>query len=178
MSEENKIVEEQAVAETPTQEENNEVGSLIAESKKYRTRAQSAEAELNELKENLKLQEQQRLEEKEEFKSLYENVKAENEKLKPVVEQFEIQEKQRREHLLSQLSDEDQEIYQDLSTLKLEKHIERLGNKKVQVSDAKEVTSSGKFAENAKWSDLSDKDKQEARRNPKLWKQIVEGYRN
>ena len=179
MSEENKIVEEtQAVAETPTQEENNEVGSLIAESKKYRTRAQSAEAELNELKESLKLQEQQRLEEKEEFKSLYENVKAENEKLKPVVEQFEIQEKQRREHLLSQLSDEDQEIYQDLSTLKLEKHIERLGNKKVQVSDAKEVTSSGKFAENTKWSDMSEKDRQEARRNPKLWKQIVEGYRN
>ena len=179
MSEETKIVEEtQAVAETPTQEENNEVGSLIAESKKYRTRAQSAEAELNELKENLKLQEQKRLEEKEEFKSLYENVKAENEKLKPVVEQFEIQEKQRREHLLSQLSDEDQEIYQDLSTLKLEKHIERLGNKKVQVSDAKEVTSSGKFAENTKWSDMSEKDRQEARRNPKLWKQIVEGYRN
>ena len=179
MSEEKTIVEEtQAVAETPTQEENNEVGSLIAESKKYRTRAQSAEAELNELKESLKLQEQKRLEEKEEFKSLYENVKAENEKLKPVVEQFEIQEKQRREHLLSQLSDEDQEIYQDLSTLKLEKHIERLGNKKVQVSDAKEVTSSGKFAENTKWSDLSDKDRQEARRNPKLWKQIVEGYRN
>ena len=178
MSEETKIVEEQAVAETPTQEENNEVGNLIAESKKYRTRAQSAEAELNELKENLKLQEQQRLEEKEEFKSLYEKMKEENSQLKPVVEQFQIQEKQRREHLLSQLSDEDQEIYQDLSTLKLEKHIERLGNKKVQVSDAKEVTSSGKFAENTKWSDMSEKDRQEARRNPKLWKQIVEGYRN
>ena len=179
MSEETKIVEEtQAVAETPTQEENNEVGSLIAESKKYRTRAQSAEAELNELKESLKLQEQQRLEEKEEFKSLYEKMKEENSQLKPVVEQFQIQEKQRREHLLSQLSDDEQEIYQDLSTLKLEKHIERLGNKKVQVSDAKEVTSSGKFAENAKWADLSDKDRQEARRNPKLWKQIVEGYRN
>ena len=178
MSEENVKVEEQAVAETPTQEENNEVGSLIAESKKYRTRAQSAEAELNELKESLKLQEQKQLEEKEEFKSLYENVKAENEKLKPVVEQFEIQEKQRREHLLSQLSDEDQEIYQDLSTLKLEKHIERLGKNKVQISDAKEVTSSGKFAENTKWSDMSEKDRQEARRNPKLWKQIVEGYRN
>ena len=180
MSEETKIVEEtQAVAETPTQEENNnEVGSLIAESKKYRTRAQSAEAELNELKENLKLQEQKQLEEKEEFKSLYEKMKEENSQLKPVVEQFQIQEKQRREHLLSQLSDDEQEIYQDLSTLKLEKHIERLGNKKVQVSDAKEVTSSGKFAENAKWADLSDKDRQEARRNPKLWKQIVEGYRN
>ena len=179
MSEETKIVEEtQAVAETPTQEVNDEVGGLIAESKKYRTRAQAAEAELNELKENLKLQEQKQLEEKEEFKSLYEKMKEENQQLKPVVEQFQIQEKQRREHLLSQLSDEEQEIYADLPTINLEKHLDRLGKKKVQVSDAKEVTSSGKFAENAKWSDLSEKDKQEARRNPKLWKQIVEGYRN
>jgi len=178
MSEETIKVEEQAVAETPTQENNDDFGNLIAESKKYRTRAQAAEAELNELKENLKLQEQKRLEEKEEFKSLYENVKAENEQLKPVVEQFKMQEQQRREHLLSQLSDEDQEIYQDLPTLKLEKHLERLGNKKVQVSDAKEVTSSGKFASNTKWADLSDKDREQARKNPKLWQQIVEGYRN
>ncbi len=92
MSEENVIVEEQAVAETPTQETNNEVGNLIAESKKYRQRSQAAEAELSELKENLKLQEQQQLEEKEEFKSLYEKMKEENSQLKPVVEQFQIQE--------------------------------------------------------------------------------------
>ena len=175
MSEETKIVEDQAVAETPTQE-NNEVGNLIAESKKYRQRSQSAEAELNELKENLKLQETKRLEEKEEFKSLYEGLKIENEKLKPIVENFEIQEKQKREHLLSQLSDDDQEIYQDLTTIKLEKHIERLGKSKVQISDAKEVTSSGKFASNTKWADLSQKDKEQARKNPTLWKQIVEGY--
>ena len=178
MSEENAVVEEQAVAETPTQETNNEVGNLIAESKKYRQRSQSAEAELSELKENLKLQEQKQLEEKEEFKNLYEGLKVENEKLKPIVENFEIQEKQRREHLLSQLSDDDQEIYQDLTTMKLEKHIERLGNKKVQVSDAKEVTSSGKFATNTTFADMSDEDRQKARRNPKLWKQIVEGYSN
>ena len=177
MSEENVIVEDQAVAETPTQE-TNEVGNLIAESKKYRQRSQAAEAELNELKDNLKLQEQKQLEEKEEFKTLYEGLKVENDKLKPIVENFEIQEKQRREHLLSQLSDDDQEIYQDLTTMKLEKHIERLGNKKVQVSDAKEVTSSGKFATNTTFADMSDEDRQKARRNPKLWKQIVEGYTN
>ena len=180
MSEEKTIVEEQAVAETPTQEtnQNEEVGGLIAESKKYRTRAQTAEAELKELKENLKLQEQKQLEEKEEFKSLYENVKAENEKLKPIVETFEIQEKQRREHLLSQLSEDDQEIYQDLPTIKLEKHIERLSNRKVQVTDAKEVTASGKFSANSKWEDLTADDKEKARRNPKLWKQVLEGYKN
>ena len=176
MSEEQVIVEEQAVAETPTQEVSNEVGNLIAESKKYRQRSQSAEAELNELKENLKLQETKQLEEKEEFKSLYEGLKIENEKLKPIVENFEIQEKQRREHLLSQLSDDDQEIYQDLTTIKLEKHIERLGKSKVQISDAKEVTSSGKFASNTKWADLSQKDREAAKKNPTLWKQIVEGY--
>ena len=177
MSEETKIVEEtQAVAETPTQEINEEVGGLIAESKKYRQRSQSAEAELNELKENLKLQETKQLEEKEEFKSLYEGLKIENEKLKPIVENFEIQEKQRREHLLSQLSDDDQDIYQDLTTIKLEKHIERLGKSKVQISDAKEVTSSGKFASNTKWADLSQKDREAAKKNPTLWKQIVEGY--
>ena len=176
MSEETVIVEEQAVAETPTQEVSNEVGNLIAESKKYRQRSQSAEAELNELKENLKLQETKQLEEKEEFKSLYEGLKIENEKLKPIVENFEIQEKQRREHLLSQLSDDDQDIYQDLTTIKLEKHIERLGKNKVQISDAKEVTSSGKFASNTKWADLSQKDREAAKKNPTLWKQIVEGY--
>lgn len=176
MSEETVIVEEQAVAETPTQEVSNEVGNLIAESKKYRQRSQSAEAELNELKESLKLQETKQLEEKEEFKSLYEGLKIENEKLKPIVENFEIQEKQRREHLLSQLSDDEQEIYQDLTTIKLEKHIERLGKSKVQISDAKEVTSSGKFASNTKWADLSDKDREAAKKNPTLWKQIVEGY--
>ena len=181
MSEENVKVEEQAVAETPTQENTDaksEVGNLIAESKKYRQRSQAAEAELKELKENLKLQEQKQLEEKEEFKSLYEKMKEENSQLKPVVEQFQIQEKQRREHLLSQLSDDDKDIYQDLTTMKLEKHIERLGKSKVQVSDAKEVTSSGKFATNTTFADMSDEDRQKARRNPKLWKQIVEGYTN
>jgi len=180
MSEETKIVEEQAVAETPTQETevNEERGSLIAESKKYRTRAQTAEAKLKDLEESLKLQEQKQLEEKEEFKTLYETSQKELSQLKPIVEEFQIQEKQRREHLLTQLSDDEQEIYQDLPTIKLEKHVERMGNKKVQISDAKEVTSSGKFAENTKWGDLSDADRENAKKNPKLWKQIVDGYRN
>ena len=178
MSEEAKMVEEQAVAENSTKENEIQLGDYIAESKKYRQRAQSAEAELKELKEAQKLQEQKQLEAKEEFKTLYESSQQELEALKPKVEMFEIQEKQRREHLLSQLSDDDQEIYADLPTIKLEKHIEKLRNKKVQVSDAKEVVSSGKFAQNTKWADLSEEDKTQARKNPKLWQQIVDGYRN
>ena len=170
-----KVEETKQEAETSTQDN---TGDLIAESKKYRQRAQTAEAELKELKEKQKLQEQQQLEEKEEFKTLYESVKTENEALKPKVEMFEMQEKQRREHLLSQLSEEEQEIYTDLPTNKLEKHIERLGNKKVQIKDAKEVTSSGKFASATKFKDLTKEDRDEARKNPALWKQFVEGYKS
>ena len=44
--------------------------------------------------------------------------------------------------------------------------------------DAKEVTSSGKFAGNSKFAELSDEDRQKARRNPKLWQQIVDGYKS
>jgi len=53
-----------------------------------------------------------------------------------------------------------------------------LGKSKVQVNDAKEVTSSGKFAGNSKFAELSDEDRQKARRNPKLWQQIVDGYKS
>ena len=81
-------VETQAVAETSTQDH---TGEYIAESKKYRQRAQTAEAELKKLKDNLRLQQQKELEEKEEFKSLYESTKSENEILKPIVDNFEIQ---------------------------------------------------------------------------------------
>jgi DNA polymerase III alpha subunit (gram-positive type) len=179
MSEENNVVEE-AVAENAIQEVEvkEEFGGLIAESKKYRTRAQTAEAELTQLKDSLKLQDTKRLEEKEEYKSLYESMKIENDKLKPIVDNFQVQEQQRREHLLSQLSEEDQNIYEDLSTIKLEKHVERLSTKKVQINDAKEVTSSGKFAQNTRFSDLSVTDRKAAQKNPKLWQQIVDGYKN
>lgn len=168
-------VETEAVAETSTQDH---TGEYIAESKKYRQRAQTAEAELKELKDNLRLQETKQLEAKEEYKELYENLKGKYELSEASNKAFLMRDKQKKEYLLSQLSDEDQEIYQDLPTMKLEKHIERLGKSKVQVSDAKEVTSSGKFATNTTFADMSDEDRQKARRNPKLWKQIVEGYTN
>ena len=168
-------VEEQAVAETPTQ---GNSGDLIAESKKYRQRAQTAEAELKELKDNLKLQETKQLEAKEEYKELYENLKGKYELSEASNEAFVIRDKQKKEYLLSQLSDDEQEIYQDLSIDKLEKHIERLGKNKVQVPDGKEVTSSGKFAGQTKYGDLSKEDRAKIKKSPDLWKQVIEGYNN
>ena len=84
MSEENNTtVEETAsentVIETPQVSPNEE---LIAESKKYRKRAQDAEARLSEYEKAKSQAEENRLKEKEEFKTLYEKVSSENEGLK------------------------------------------------------------------------------------------------
>ena len=46
----------------------------------------------------------------------------------------------------------------------------------MQVSDAKEVTSSGKFATNTKFADITDEDRKKMKRDPNLWNQILEGY--
>ena len=56
MSEETKTVASETVSEQPTQETpttSPDVGALIAESKKYRTRAQDAEARIAELEKSM-----------------------------------------------------------------------------------------------------------------------------
>ena len=77
MSEENKAVASETVSEQPTQESQTEtpdVGALIAESKKYRSRAQDAEARIMEMEKKFKKAEESKLKEKEDFKTLYEKV--------------------------------------------------------------------------------------------------------
>ena len=54
------------------QSEQPDAGSLIADSKKYRKRAQSAESELSELKKKMEKQEEQKLAEQNEGKELFE----------------------------------------------------------------------------------------------------------
>jgi seryl-tRNA synthetase len=176
---ENKVVEE-AVADEATQS-NEAVGSLIAESKKYRTRAQSAEQELNELKKLIATKEEEQLAEQGKWKEIAENYKKEIDSLSTIkadYDQIQMQRAQRKEHLLSQLPDAEQEIYNELSLEKLERHLETKSKNKVLTDPGKEVTASGKFASATKFSDITDEDRKKMKRDPKLWQQIVEGYRN
>ena len=62
-------VSESSAEETPQVSSNDE---YIAESKKYRKRAQDAEARLAQLEKNLAKAEEDKLKEKEDFKTLYE----------------------------------------------------------------------------------------------------------
>ena len=66
MSQENQVASE-TVSEQPTQESptsSPDVGALIAESKKYRARAQDAEARISEMEKNMAEAEEAKLKEK------------------------------------------------------------------------------------------------------------------
>ena len=120
MSEENKAVVSETVSEQPTQEASTsspDVGALIAESKKYRSRAQDAEARIAKMEKTLKKAEETKLKEKEDFKALYEKVSSENESLSSVAEKWNKYEEVRRGSLLENHPEEDRE---QLATLDLE----------------------------------------------------------
>ena len=74
MSEDNNQAVEETVSETPAKEtvQDSSNDQYIAESKKYRKRAQDAEARLAKLEKSLAKAEESKLKEKEEFKTLYE----------------------------------------------------------------------------------------------------------
>ena len=117
MSEETKSVASETVSEQPTQEtpaSSPDVGALIAESKKYRTRAQDAEARIAKMEKTLAKAEETKLKEKEDFKALYEKVSSENESLSSVAEKWTKYEETRRASLLEKHPEEDRESLQGL----------------------------------------------------------------
>ena len=117
MSEETKTVESETVSEQPTQEtpaSSPDVGVLIAESKKYRSRAQDAEARITEMEKKMAKAEESKLKEKEDFKTLYEKVSSENETLSSVADKWTKYEETRRASLLEKHPEEDRESLQGL----------------------------------------------------------------
>ena len=83
MSEDKTQATTETVSES-TATETNQISpndELIAESKKYRKRAQDAESRIVELEKKFAQQEEAKLKEKEDFKTLYEKVSSENSSL-------------------------------------------------------------------------------------------------
>tara|TARA_R100000781_G_scaffold90102_2_gene55618 strand:+ start:7097 stop:7624 length:528 start_codon:yes stop_codon:yes gene_type:complete len=117
MSEENKAVVSETVSEQPTPEtpaSSPDDGGLIAESKKYRKRAQDAEARIAEMEKKFAKAEETKLKEKEDFKALYEKVSSENETLSSVADKWNKYEETRRASLLEKHPEEDRESLQGL----------------------------------------------------------------
>jgi hypothetical protein len=126
MSEENTPVVETTEA-TETKETVSPDAGLIAESKKYRTRAQSAEAERDQLQKKLDDQANATLKENEEWKTLSEQNEAKLNDALPYKEKYEALYSANKEKLLSRFPEEQQEKYKDKDPEWLESLLEAQG---------------------------------------------------
>tara|TARA_R100000152_G_C6782117_1_gene218497 strand:+ start:8691 stop:9275 length:585 start_codon:yes stop_codon:yes gene_type:complete len=96
-----------------------DMGKLVADSRKYRQRAQKSEAELAKLQKQIESDRQKQLEEQNEWQQLAEERAARIAELEPIVEQAQQDEARMREEILADLSEEDREVFGDLPLSKL-----------------------------------------------------------
>jgi len=170
MSEETKVSNE-AVADNGTENVIQETAQSehIAESKKYRKRAQDAEARLSKLEKQLESQENTKLKEKEEFKTLAEKLEAENTSLNSYKDKYEGLVEKRKTALLEKIpeSKREQFINKDLDVLEF--MVDQLGSKPSNEPNVRGTVKSNKNIDN--WLDL------DAKEQKKGWKDILNSYK-
>tara|TARA_R110000772_G_scaffold92531_7_gene189476 strand:+ start:3928 stop:4452 length:525 start_codon:yes stop_codon:yes gene_type:complete len=139
MSEEQDQVVEPAPSEVQEQKDQTqplEVGSLIAESKKYRGRAQSAEQELAKIRKEVEITRISQLEEQEQWKSLAEERAAKLAELEPIVTAAHAQEANMRAELLTEIPEDEHETFGELPLNALRAVVNKLKTQRVAVSNA------------------------------------------
>jgi len=145
-----------------------EVGNLIAESKKYRSRAQSAEQELSKLRKEIENTRISQLEEQEQWKSLAEERATKLQELEPIVEMAQKQEASLRTELLSELPEDDHEAFGKLPIESLRAIVKKFRNQRLAVSSAPSAPMNDSSVELRK---IKDEDR---RMN---WSNIVDSYK-
>ena len=171
MSEEKTTAVEETVSETPATETNQDSSNdgLIAESKKYRKRAQDAEARLLEYQNKFKKQEEDKLKEKEEFKTLYEKASSKLDGLSANAEKWTKYEETKRASLLENHPEDERESLSKLDLETLEYVTSKINNIK---PNAPEVVGTAKSNAPEKPVDWSDKGS--LKQN---WGNIIEQYK-
>ena len=145
MSEENTPVVETTEA-TETIETVSPDAGLIAESKKYRQRAQQAETQLAEFQKKLEQQENTKLKEKEEWKTLAEQNEAKLNDALPYKEKYETLYSANKQKILSKFPEDQQEKFKDKDPEWLESLLEAQGkNDFTEPSDRAGVPQKGDF---------------------------------
>tara|TARA_R100000664_G_C2739155_1_gene127945 strand:- start:44 stop:595 length:552 start_codon:yes stop_codon:yes gene_type:complete len=125
-------VSENTATET-TQDSSNE--QYIAESKKYRKRAQDAEARLAKLEKSLAKAEESKLKEKEEFKTLYEQASSKVESLTSNAEKWAKYEETKRASLLESHPEDEREKLSGLDLDTLEYVTNKINNTKANAPE-------------------------------------------
>ena len=169
MSEEKKVATE-TVSEETTQSkptETPDAGALIAESKKYRLRSQDAEAKLAELQTKLEQQDNAKLKEKEEFKTLAEKFELQVNELSRFKEKYEALLNNRKEQLLQQIPEDQRDNFKDKDIDVLEFMIDNMSK-----PTNNEPSARGSIQPKVMdWGSMSEDEK---RSN---WSDIVKGYK-
>ena len=169
MSEETKVATE-TVSEETTQSkptETPDAGALIAESKKYRLRSQDAEAKLAELQTKLEQQDNAKLKEKEEFKTLAEKFELQVNELSPFKEKYEALLNYRKAQLLQQIPEDQRDNFKDKDIDVLEFMIDNMSK-----PTNNEPSARGSIQPKVMdWGSMSEDEK---RSN---WSDIVKGYK-
>jgi hypothetical protein len=175
MSELNKEAVQDTAQEVATDSQNEttetpDVGNYIAESKKYRTRAQEAETKLAELESKIAKREDKRLAEQNEWKELAEKRQAHIDSMESDYNRLKGAEEVYREELLNSLSDEDKESFGDLSVPQLRTLTDKLNNEINNVVPTSGAPARSTNPTNKSWVDMSA---EERRSN---WGDILQGY--
>ena len=161
MSEENKVSNE-AVADSGTENnvQENAQSELIAEianSKKYRKRAQDAETKLGDVQKQLEAHKTAKLKEKEEYKTLYEGEVSKVEELSPYKEKYEGLVEQRKSKLLERLPEDKRETFKNKDLDVLEFMVSELKTKTQEPSARNLVgtknTEFGGYGSFAEWAE-------------------------
>ena len=159
MSQENQVASE-TVNEQPTQESpasSPDVGVLIAESKKYRARAQDAEARISEMEKKIAKAEEAKLKEKEDFKTLYNEASSKIESLSSNAEKWSKYEEARRTSLLEKHPENEREQLSRLDLETLEFVTSKITNTR---PNAPEVIGRSKdIVMNKDWKDMTDSER-------------------
>ena len=174
MSEEKQVAPE-TVSEETTQETTNDStdnSALIAESKKYRKRSQEAEAQLAELKSELAKAEEDKLKEKEDFKTLYEKVASENKSLTANSEKWSKYEEAKRVSLIEQHPEDDREALMGLPLDTLEYVTSKINSSKANAPEVVGNPRSNHKQVNEDWTKMDERDR---RAN---WDNIVASAKN
>lgn len=149
--------------------------NLIAESKKYRKRAQESEAINQELQKKLSDFEENRLQEQDKYKELSEKRKAEIEMMKPDYERLKAKEEARRESMIAKFPEEERPSVENLPIDTLEyvynKTITK-SNEPLSVPSTDNTTPKTLNPENKAWTDMSAKERRDN------WGAVLDSYKS
>lgn len=174
MSEDKTTAMTETVSESPAtetaQDSSNE--QYIAESKKYRKRAQDAEARLAELEKQFAKSEEDKLKKKEEYKTLYEKVSSENESLTADSEKWAKYEEAKRASLLEVHPENDRENLSKLDLETLEYVTSKINN--IKPNAPEKAGQARKSVPKAQLKDFQKMTKQERKEN---WANYINQYK-